>query len=135
MLKYMEYTNAGNATNHDLQEIHRMIENVKYDAGVTGDYMRLMEDEDVLVERGIRQWTQQSIVDLLEEHAPVSEELVARIHAEGDLSILKTWLQYAAKSTSLEEFLEKIEQNYILVHGTLKLCDFGVFCVLTVHCG
>ena len=107
----MEYTNAGNATNHDLQEIHRMIENVKYDAGVTGDYMRLMEDEDVLVERGIRQWTQQSIVDLLEEHAPVSEELVARIHAEGDLSVLKTWLQYAAKSTSLEEFLDKIDNN------------------------
>ena len=111
LLKYMEYTNAGNATNHDLQEIHRMIETVKYDAGVTGDYMRLMEDEDVLLERGIRQWTQQSIVDLLEEYAPVSEELVARIHAEGDLSILKTWLQYAAKSTSPEEFLEKIEQN------------------------
>ena len=47
-------------------------------------------------------------IELLEEYAPVSEELVARIHAEGDLSILKTWLQYAAKSTSLEEFLEKM---------------------------
>jgi len=123
LLKYMEYTNAGNATNHDLQEIHRMIENVKYDAGVTGDYMRLMEDEEYLREcamqegreegrqEGILLATRQNVVDLLKEYASVSEELVARIHAEGDLSILKTWLQYAAKSTSLEEFLEKIEQN------------------------
>ncbi len=89
-----------------------MIETVKYDAGVTGDYMRLMEDEEYLrecaMQEGLLQGKQQDIIELLEEYAPVSEELVARIHAEGDLSILKTWLQYAAKSTSLEEFLEKM---------------------------
>ena len=104
-----------------------MIETVKYDGGVTGDYMRLMEDEEYLREcamqegreegreegrqEGILLATRQNVVDLLKEYVSISEELVARIHAEGDLSILKTWLQYAAKSTSPEEFLEKIEQN------------------------
>ena len=115
LLKYMENSGPENVTNHDLQEIHRMIETVKYDGGVTGDYMRLMEDEEYLrecaMQEGLLQGKQQDIIELLEEYAPVSEELVARIHAECDLSILKTWLQYAAKSTSLEEFLEKIEQN------------------------
>ena len=115
LLKYMENSGPENVTNHDLQEIHRMIETVKYDAGVTGDYMRLMEDEEYLrecaMQEGLLQGKQQDIIELLEEYASVSEELVARIHAEGDLSILKTWLQYAAKSTSLEEFLEKIDNN------------------------
>ena len=108
LLKYMEYTNAQNATNHDLQEIHRMIETVKYDAGVTGDYMRLMEDEDVLLERGIIQGTQQNIIDLLEQAGTVSQELSERICEEQDLATLKIWLKYAAKATSIEDFTSKI---------------------------
>ena len=113
LLKYMEYTNAQNATNHDLQEIHRMIETVKYDAGVTGDYMRLMQDEEVLLERGIEQGklvgTQQNIIDLLEQAGTVSQELSERICEEQELATLKIWLKYAAKATSIQEFETMIE--------------------------
>ena len=48
-----------------------MIETVKYDAGVTGDYMRLMEDEEYLrecaMQEGLLQGKQQDIIELLEE--------------------------------------------------------------------
>ena len=131
LLRYMEYTNAQNATNHDLQEIHSMIETVKYDAGVTGDYMRLMEDEDVILERGIRQGiqlgrqegrqegkqegvllgTRQNIIKFLEARFLISEVIKEKISTQQDLDVLDTWLQYAAKVTSPEEFLEKISNN------------------------
>ena len=108
LLKYMEYTNAQNATNHDLQEIHRMIETVKYDAGVTGDYMRLMEDEEVLLERGTQRGIQKSIIKLLEIRFPISVEIREKICAQEDLKILDEWLLIAAKATSIEDFTSKI---------------------------
>ena len=44
-----------------------MIETVQYDAGVTGDYMRLMEDEEYLrecaMQEGLLQGKQQDIID------------------------------------------------------------------------
>ena len=90
-----------------------MIETVKYDAGVTGDYMRLMEDEEVLLERGFNQGKiaglQQSIIDLLGQTGTVTEELANRICEEQDLAVLKIWLQYAAKATSIQEFETMIE--------------------------
>jgi len=109
LLRYMENSKPQNATNYDLQEIHRMIETVKYDGGVTGDYMRLMQDEEYLRECGIRegiqQGIQQSIIELLETHAPISDELSSKIKEQEDVEILKCWLQYAAKTDSVEEFM------------------------------
>ena len=117
LLKYMEYTNAENATNHDLQEIHRMIETVKYDAGVTGDYMRLMEDEEVLLERGIKQGMQlgtqrgiqQSIIKVLEARFPISDEIRKKICTQEDLRILDRWLLAAANAASIQAFETMME--------------------------
>ena len=86
-----------------------MQENVKYDAGVTGDYMRLMEDEDVLLERGIVQGRQGGLVNFLESKFPISEEIREKICAQEELKILDEWLQYAAKATDLEEFMAMME--------------------------
>ena len=90
-----------------------MQENVKYDAGVTGDYMRLMEDEEVLLERGIIQGTQrgiqQSIIKVLEVRFPISDEIREKIYGQEDLKILDEWLLAAAKATSIEEFMARIE--------------------------
>ncbi len=52
LLRYMEQTKESNATNTDLRELHRMVEKVKSDAEVTVAYMRLMEDENILLARG-----------------------------------------------------------------------------------
>ena len=90
-----------------------MQENVKYDAGVTGDYMRLMEDEEVLLERGIEQGTQrgiqQSIIKVLEVRFLISDEIREKICGQKDLKILDEWLLAAAKATSIEEFMARIE--------------------------
>ena len=120
LLKYMENSGPENVTNHDLQEIHRMIETVKYDGGVTGDYMRLMEDEEYLREcamqegreegrqEGILLATRQNIIKLLEARFLISAEVREKICAQEDLEILDAWLQYAATASSQQEFLEKI---------------------------
>ena len=75
--------------------------------------MRLMEDEDVLLERGFNQGKiagmQQGIIDLLEQTGTVTEELANRIWEKQDSAVLKIWLQYAAKATSIEDFIARIE--------------------------
>jgi len=112
LLKYMENSEPQNVTNHDLQEIHRMIETVKYDGGVTGDYMRLMEDEEYLrecaLQEGILLGTRQNIIKLLEARFLISAEVREKICAQEDLEVLDVWLQYAATASSQQEFLEKI---------------------------
>ena len=52
LLHYMEDTKWHNAVNKDLQDIHNMIETVRRDAEVSIKYMRMMEEEWVLLERG-----------------------------------------------------------------------------------
>ena len=51
-LAYMEDSSLENATNAFLQELHGMVEHVKHDEEVSIRYMRLMEDERDLLERG-----------------------------------------------------------------------------------
>lgn len=52
LLAYMEDSSLENATNAFLQELHGMVEHVKHDEEVSIRYMRLMEDERDLLERG-----------------------------------------------------------------------------------
>ncbi|MBE5874546.1 MAG: hypothetical protein E7287_09115 [Lachnospiraceae bacterium] len=89
-----------------------MIETVKYDGGVTGDYMRLMEDEEYLrecaLQEGILLGTRQNIIKLLEARFLISAEVREKICAQEDLEVLDVWLQYAATASSQQEFLEKI---------------------------
>lgn len=46
------------------------------------------------------------MVDLLSELGPVPEKILQRIMKETDLEILKRWLKTAARSDSLQQFLE-----------------------------
>ena len=93
-----------------------MIETVKYDGGVTGDYMRLMEDEEYLREcamqegrqEGILLGTRLNIIKFLEARFSISKEIREKICAQEDLEILDAWLQYAVTASSQEDFLEKI---------------------------
>lgn len=49
----MEDTTLQNAVNEDLLYIHTMVKTVKQDAEVTIKHMRLMEDERILLKRGV----------------------------------------------------------------------------------
>lgn len=108
MLRYMENSTISNVTNPDLQKIHQMVETVKWDAEVTIAYMRLMEDEIILLSRGREEGRQEgrveAILEILEELGSVSDELRERITAQTDMAVLKMWLKYAAKAESIEAF-------------------------------
>ena len=50
----------------------------------------------------------EAVLNLLEELGEISDDLRVRIISEKDLDVLKRWLKQAAKSESLEEFIEKM---------------------------
>lgn len=49
-----------------------------------------------------------SILELLEELGEVSEELRTRIMQETDVSVLASWIKLAAKSESVEQFMQNM---------------------------
>ena len=120
LLYYIEYTTESNAKNADLAELHRMVHTVKSDAEVMIAYMKLMEDERVLLERGreegkaeglaegkakgLAEGKAESILEPLEDLGTISDELRERISLETDLATLKMWHKAAAKAESLEAF-------------------------------
>ncbi len=99
----MEDSSLENVTNAFLQELHGMVEHVKRDEEVSIRYMRLMEDErDLLdrgremgieegiekgIEKGIHQVLQAYILDNVEENVPkerIIEKLVKRFGLSED---------------------------------------------------
>lgn len=52
LLTYMEQSTEVNATNDMLKGMHRMVEVVKHDEEVSVEYMRKMEEEDMLMMMG-----------------------------------------------------------------------------------
>lgn len=74
----MEDSSFENATNEFLQKLHGMVEHVKHDEEVSIRYMRMMEDEQDLLERGRRvgreeglhQGIKAFILDNIEEAVP-----------------------------------------------------------------
>lgn len=95
LLGYMEDSSLENVTNAFLQELHGMVEHVKRDEEVSIRYMRLMEDErDLLdrgremgIEEGIHQVLQAYVLDYVEENVPrerIIEKLVKRFGLSED---------------------------------------------------
>lgn len=52
LLKYMEKTTEENATSATLRKIQKMVQQVKQDKGVTLEYMKIFEREEMLLEQG-----------------------------------------------------------------------------------
>lgn len=50
------------------------------------------------------------ILDLLEEHSPIPDDIRARIYAEENMDILRKWLKAAAHATDIADFRDKIGQ-------------------------
>ena len=61
---------------------------------------------------GIAEGGIKSILELLEDFAPVPAELTAFISNEKDPATLQSWHKKAAKANSLEEFMESISFSY-----------------------
>jgi len=67
LLAYMEESSLENATNEFLQTLHGMVEHVKHDEEVSIRYMRMMEDERDLLERGRRMGIQEGLEKGIEQ--------------------------------------------------------------------
>ena len=59
LLHYMENTTEENAKNDNLRNIQQMINLVKQDKGVSLEYMKIFEREEMLIQQGIQQGLQQ----------------------------------------------------------------------------
>ena len=111
-LRYMEETRKENVVNNSLQEIHHMVEQVRHDTEVSVEFMRLMEDEEVLLRRGKEEGRAEGkaedILELLMECGPVPAELKQKIFNETDMTLLKKWLKLSAKVSTIQEFQEQM---------------------------
>ena len=57
-----------------------------------------------IYKQGILYGKQEGILELLQEHGSVDEELRQKILSETDMEVLKGWLKLAGKANSIEEF-------------------------------
>ncbi len=68
---------------------------------------RYMTFQEMLYDERIEERCQ-VIIELLEELGNVSDKLQTEIRQEKDLNVLKKWCKLAAKSNTIEEFVEKM---------------------------
>ena len=73
--------------------------------GTIYDFQEMLREEYA---EGKAEGKAEGVLNLLEEQGEISDDLRNRIISEKDLDVLKRWLKQAAKSESLEEFIEKM---------------------------
>lgn len=90
-----------------LEEILNQAGNGAEDMAFKYNIIKAFEDER---EEGKAEGKAEAIIELLELKGDVSEELRQRIKSQNDLSVLKEWLQEAAKVDSVETFEQFVVQ-------------------------
>lgn len=113
MLQYFQDSREENAVNDGLKKIHSYVSRVKVLPEVEKEYMKF--EEIIYYER--KEATQEAdrarrladIRELLEDHGTIPSGLKARMEQEHSEEVLRKWLKLAARSESLEEFMEKMD--------------------------
>lgn len=112
LLRYMEHSSIENAGTVALRKLHEMVTAVKKDGKVGLAYMKSFEIETRIrkegLEEGITSGLTKGILDLLGDLGEVPSPLRERIMAQRSESTLRTWLKYAAKAESMEDFMKRI---------------------------
>lgn len=104
LLTYMEHTTRENACNDDLQEMHRMVEQVKQSEEVELSYMSMYEEYRMVREDAEMETRQENILELLEELGEIPASLEKEIREQESIPVLKQWHKIAAKVNSIQEF-------------------------------
>jgi len=110
MLHYFQSSQEENATNESLKKIHDYVSRVKILPEVEKDYMKF--EEIIYYERkeAERRRRMKDIWELLEDYGEISEELKEHMEREKSETVLKKWHKLAAKSKSIEEFIENMNK-------------------------
>lgn len=66
------------------------------------------EEKKQAIAEAVENNTMDNIFDILKEYGTIPESLKEKIKAEKSIDALKQWLILAAKSDSIEEFMEKM---------------------------
>ena len=115
LLHYMERSTADNAVDDATRLIHRYVEEVKIAPEVRNGYMRF---DDIIAwerkdaqEEAIIAITIQNTMDLLSDYGEVPPSLQDRLAETSNLDTLKRWLKLAAKSDSIESFIQQMDSD------------------------
>ena len=87
-----------------MKKLQETIRRVKVSRELEERYMIFQE----MLREGYAEGKAEGVLNLLEDLGEISDDLRKRIISEKDLDVLKRWLKQAAKSESLEEFIEKM---------------------------
>ncbi len=114
MVKFLDFVRADleESTKDFEDEFVRTLQNsvqqVKKSRAMEERFMTLHEMLQDERAEGKAEGKAEDIVELLKELGTVSEELQAKIMNETDLSVLQKWFKLAAKSDSVEHFLQNM---------------------------
>lgn len=116
LLYYLENTTWQNAVNDSLKEVQTMVDEIKYEenAIITYNMKGLLHDQLIRNEGRAEGRADaitklaKTIQDFLSDFGTIPENIVTKINSETDLDILTFWMKLAAKSTSIDEFAQKM---------------------------
>ncbi len=115
MLNYFKKSTQDNATDEATRKVHDYTKKVKIQPEVRDAYMKY---EDIIyyerreaAKTATLNTTIGCICDLLEDYGEIPDSIMDKLNNEKDLKVLAKWLKLAAKSDSMEEFAEKINEE------------------------
>lgn len=100
-----------------------MVSRVRCDKEVGISYMKSWEIEQMIreeateegyasgMEAGMEQALRESILDFLQEHGTVPEELRVAVQEEKNLERLRQWNKMAARAATMEEFAQALHEK------------------------
>lgn len=105
LLRYVEQTTQENACTGDLQEIQRMVEQVKQDEEVSLELMKIYEKEEMLLRIGRKEGMEEARADIEREKQRADEAVARAERAEAELRKLREKLE-KADNLELSESME-----------------------------
>lgn len=118
-LGYMENSTdayVATVTDENISMLHGKVKMLKKERSLEARYMTVEEwmksREKQAIESGMRKGMAKgiakSILQLLEEQGTIPKQLSDEILAQTDAAVLTRWLKLAAKTTSIEEFMQEM---------------------------
>lgn len=128
LLHYLEDTSWNNAVNDSLREVQTMVDSVKRNKEVSISYMKIYERERMIRNEGRAEGLAEgraegkaegraegksegraeALKDFLSGLGAIPENIMARIDSETNSDTLTRWAKLAARSASIEEFIQKM---------------------------
>lgn len=126
LLLYIKQSCFENVTDAKLKELHHGVEGIKNNSTIGVKYMQMWEIVELEkkesraegkaegkaegIAEGITKGKIESILELLEEIDTIPNMLRQTISAQMNVDILNKWIKLSAKVTTIDEFIEKMNQ-------------------------